>query len=122
MRYMLLIYGDPSIAETMTPEEGQKIMSDYYVLMQSIVESGELVGGEPLQGVETATTVRVRSGRTATTDGPFAETKEVLGGYYSSTARISTAPSSWPAASPAQHGSIEVRPVMELPADSAQSG
>src|SRR4029453_6068378 len=82
MRYMLLIYGDPTIAETMTPEEGQKIMSDYFAFTQSIVESGELVSGGPLEGGEAATTVRVRSGRTATTDGPFAETKEVLGGYY----------------------------------------
>ena len=118
MRYMLLIYGDPAIGESMTPEEGQKVMSDYYAFTQSIVESGELVSGEPLQGVETATTVRVRDGRTATTDGPFAETKEVLGGYYLVDCKDLDRALEVAARIPgAQHGSIEVRPIMELPAD-----
>src|SRR5262245_39163400 len=117
MRYMLLIYGDPAIGESMTPEEGQKVMSDYFTFTQSIVESGELVSGEPLQGVETATTVRVRSGRTATTDGPFAETKEVLGGYYLVNCpdldRATEIAAGIPDASIGT-GSVEVRPIMEF--------
>jgi hypothetical protein len=118
MRYMLLIYGDPSLADSMTPEEGEKIMADYYTFTQSIVESGELVSGEPLQGVETATTVRVRGGRTASTDGPFAETKEVLGGYYLVDCKDLDRAIELAARIPAAHGgSVEVRPVMELPAD-----
>ena len=118
MRYMLLIYGDPTLAESMTPEEGEKIMADYYTFTQSIVESGELLSGEPLQGVETATTVRVRGGRTASTDGPFAETKEVLGGYYLVDCKDLDRAIEVAARIPAAHGgSVEVRPVMELPAD-----
>jgi hypothetical protein len=118
MRYMLLIYGDPSLAASMTPEEGEKMMADYYTFTQSIVESGEMLSGEPLQGVETATTVRVRGGRTASTDGPFAETKEVLGGYYLVDCKDLDRAIELAARIPAAHGgSVEVRPVMELPAD-----
>ena len=118
MRYMLLIYGDPSLAASMTPEEGEKMMADYYTFTQSIVESGELLSGEPLQGVETATTVRVRGGRTASTDGPFAETKEVLGGYYLVDCKDLDRAIELAARIPAAHGgSVEVRPVMELRAD-----
>jgi hypothetical protein len=115
---MLLIYGDPSLAASMTPEEGEKMMADYYTFTQSIVESGEMLSGEPLQGVETATTVRVRGGRTASTDGPFAETKEVLGGYYLVDCKDLDRAIELAARIPAAHGgSVEVRPVMELPAD-----
>lgn len=118
MRYMLLIYGDPTLAESMTPEEGQKVMADYFAFTQSIVESGEMVSGEPLQGVETATTVRVRGGRAASTDGPFAETKEVLGGFYVVDCKDLDRALELAARIPgAQAGSIEVRPIMELPAD-----
>ena len=118
MRYMLLIYGDPSLAASMTPEEGEKMMADYYTFTQSIVESGEMLSGEPLQGVETATTVRVRGGRTASTDGPFAETKEVLGGYYLVDCKDLDRAIELAARIPGAHGgSVEVRPVMELPAD-----
>ena len=120
MRYMLLIYGDPSLAASMTPEEGEKMMTDYYTFTQSIVESGELLSGEPLQGVETATTVRVRAGRTASTDGPFAETKEVLGGYYLVDCKDLDRAIELAARIPGAHGgSVEVRPVMELGTDMA---
>ena len=120
MRYMLLIYGDPSLAASMTPEEGEKMMADYYTFTQSIVESGEMLSGEPLQGVETATTVRVRGGRTASTDGPFAETKEVLGGYYLVDCKDLDRAIELAARIPGAHGgSVEVRPVMELGTDMA---
>jgi hypothetical protein len=124
MRYMLLIYGDPSLAESMTPEEDQKVMTDYLAFTQSIVESGEMVSGEPLQGVETATTVRVRGGRTAATDGPFAETKEVLGGFYVVDCKDLDRALELAARIPGAHaGSVEVRPIMEMAADlGAQPG
>ena len=103
MRYMLLIYGDPSIAETMTPEEGQKIMSDYYVLTQSIVESGEPRRRRAAPGR------RDRHHRTGPQrpDGDdrrpvHRRPRRSSAATTSSTARISTVPSSWPAASPAR--------------------
>jgi hypothetical protein len=79
VKYMLLIYGDPS---SYNPADGEKIMGEYMAFTQAIIDSGEMVAGDPLEGVETATSVRVRAGKTAPTDGPFAETREHLGGYY----------------------------------------
>ena len=81
MRYMLLIYSNPSAMESMSAEESGAMMGEYFAFTQRIVDSGEFVAGDPLQGIDTATTVRVHQGKTASTDGPFAETKEVLGGH-----------------------------------------
>jgi hypothetical protein len=118
MRYMLLIYNDAPAWDAMSPEERQKAFTDYGTFTQRIVDSGEFVAGEPLQGVETATTVRVRNGKAATTDGPFAETKEVLGGYYvvdcKDLDRATEIAAGIPDAAIGS-GSVEVRPVMELP-------
>ena len=82
------------------------------------MESGERLRGEPLQGDETAPTVRVRGGRTASTDGPFAETKEVLGGYYLVECKDLDRAIELAARIPGAHGgSVEVRPVMERGTD-----
>jgi hypothetical protein len=117
MRYMLLIYNDAAAWEAMSPEESQKAFADYGTFTQRIVDSGEFLAGDPLQGVETATTVRVRNGKAATTDGPFAETKEVLGGYYlvdcKDLDRATEIAAEIPDAALGS-GSVEVRPVMEL--------
>jgi hypothetical protein len=114
---MLLIYSDPT-AWSDDPAAGEAIMGEYWAFTQSIIESGEMVAGDPLQGVETATTVRVRDGRTGTTDGPFAETKEVLGGYYIVEAKDLDRAVELAAKIPdARTGSVEVRPVMELPSN-----
>jgi len=80
MKYMLLINVDP----TAYPDTaaGQKMNAEYMAFTQAIVESGELVSGEALQGPDTATTVRVRDGHVSLSDGPYVETKEHLGGYY----------------------------------------
>jgi hypothetical protein len=81
MKYMLLIWDDPS----KLPDDDaavQKLLAAYAAFTQEIVDSKEWVGGERLQGTDTATSVRVRAGKTTTTDGPFAETKEHLGGFY----------------------------------------
>jgi hypothetical protein len=81
MKYMLLIYTDPASRPT-DPAAGEQISKDYFSFTQQIIDSGELVSGDALEGTETATSVRVRNGKRSSTDGPFAETKEVLGGYY----------------------------------------
>ncbi|MDJ0953989.1 MAG: YciI family protein [Acidimicrobiia bacterium] len=112
MKYALLIYSDPTVEAS--PEEMAGIMEKYYEFTESINARGINLGGEALAGTETATTVRVRSGETMTTDGPFAETKEVLGGFYlidvpDLDAAVSVAaelPGSW-------HGSVEVRPLWD---------
>jgi hypothetical protein len=80
-QYMLLIY-NPADAGEPTPEQLQEIGSSYDAYTQSLVDAGVLVGGDALERVDTATTVRERDGRTQFTDGPFAETKEFLAGYY----------------------------------------
>ena len=115
MQYLLLIYQNESIGQDMSPEEQGKLFADYKTFTQGLVESGKFKAGDPLQPVSTATSVRVRDGKTLTTDGPFAETKEQLGGYYlvdaddldeavAIAARIPTA----------RFGTIEVRPIMIL--------
>ena len=89
---------------------------------QGFRDSGVLLAAEPLHPVETATTVRVRNGRVTVTDGPFAETKEQLGGYYLIEAPDLDAAISWAARCPgASHGTIEVRPVWEMTANQVYS-
>jgi hypothetical protein len=113
MKYMLLIYGDPASAN---PDDDEKIFGEYMAFTNEILESGEMVSGDPLQGTETATTVRVRNGKRSTTDGPFAETKEVLGGYYIVDVKDLDRAIELAAKLPgARGGSIEVRPVMDIP-------
>ena len=82
MKYMLLIYSEPNAYASLSKEENDALFGEYFTFTQKIQESGEFVAGDPLQGIETATTVRTRDNKRALTDGPFAETKEVLGGYY----------------------------------------
>jgi hypothetical protein len=79
---MLLIYTDRQAYAALPAEAQGQINQDYFTYTQRIMDSGEWVAGDPLQGVETATTVRRVGGQRTITDGPFAETKEVLGGYY----------------------------------------
>jgi hypothetical protein len=120
MRYMLLIYNDPTTRNTLSPGEAQEMFGEYFAFTQRIVESGEFISGDPLQGLETATTVRVRGGKTASTDGPFAETKELLGGYYLVDCKDLDRAIELAAQIPdARLGSVEIRPIMELPADMA---
>jgi len=82
MRYMLLIHTNPANWTTLSEAETGAMFAEYGAFTQAIVESGEFVCGDPLQGPETATVVRVRDGARSTTDGPFVETKEHLAGYY----------------------------------------
>ena len=80
MRYMLLIYTNENAAQT--PEEAQRVREGHRQAMDEAARKGFLRGAEPLASTSTATTLRVRDGRTVITDGPFAETKEQLAGYY----------------------------------------
>ena len=120
MKYMLLIYGDPSKWTDQTEEEGNAVMQEYFAFTGAIEASGELVAGDPLQGIETATTVRVHGGERVLTDGPFAETKEVLGGYYlvdvADLDRALELAAQLPGAVRG-YDAIEVRPLAELPPD-----
>jgi hypothetical protein len=113
MQYLLLIYGDQSQASSMSEEEMGQVMQAYGTYTQELEQSGAMVGGNALQPVDTATTVRVRKDETLTTDGPFAETKEQLGGYYLVDVGSLDEALEWAAKIPgARYGSIEVRPVM----------
>lgn len=117
MQYMLLIYSDP--ADRPAPDSPQALdaMGRWNAVTQDMAEAGVLVAGDPLTGVETATTVRVREDETLLSDGPFAETKEHLGGYYVLDVPDLDAACAWAARLPnAPYGSVEVRPVMEMPA------
>src|SRR6185295_4349689 len=82
MEYMLLIYENEAEAKGRSPEDAKRMFGEYGEFTQSIVKSGHFKAGAPLQPVSTATTVRVRGGKQLVTDGPFAETREQLGGYY----------------------------------------
>ena len=118
MQYLLLIYGDQSQASSMSEEEMGQVMQAYGTYTQELEQSGAMVGGNALQPVDTATTVRVRNDETLTTDGPFAETKEQLGGYYLVDVGSLDEALEWAAKIPgARHGSIEVRPVMVFDED-----
>jgi hypothetical protein len=115
MRYMLLIYDAESQWNSMSEQERGQLYQEYMTFTDQIKKSGHHLGGDPLQPIATATTVRVRNGKTATTDGPFAETKEQLGGYYMiKAANLDEARGIAARVPSAKFGSIEVRPIMEM--------
>ena len=115
MQYLLLIYENEQIGAKMSKAEGDKFMQEYFKFTSDIQNEKKYVAGEALQPVSTATTVRVREGKTVTTDGPFAETREQLGGYYLVEAKDLDEARTIAARIPsARHGSIEVRPVMKF--------
>ena len=113
MQYMLLIYNDPHGWESMSDAERGEVFNAYGTFTAELQASGKMVAGDALQAIDTATSVRVRDGETLTTDGPFAETKEVLGGYYLIDVETLDEALDWAARIPgAAHGTIEVRPVV----------
>ena len=118
MQYMLLIYGNENGWEDMGEAERGEIFQAYMTYTEDLQKSGAMVAGDALQPTQTATTVRVKNDETITTDGPFAETKEQLGGYYLINADSLDDAIEWAAKIPgARHGSIEVRPVMVFEED-----
>ena len=113
MQFLCLIYETESLMATRSEAENGKIFADYMTFTQDIKDSGHFIAGDALQPTSTATTIRIRNGETIVTDGPFAETKEQLGGYYliecdsldEAIEKASKIPS-------VNSGSIEVRPLM----------
>ncbi len=117
MQYMLLIYESENVAKNRAPADNAKIYAEYMEFTQGIVQAGKFKpgNGNRLQPIGTATTVRVRDGKTITTDGPFAETKEQLGGYYLVEASDLDDAIRIAAGIPgAKSGSIELRPIMVM--------
>ncbi|CAN5213498.1 YciI family protein [soil metagenome] len=115
MKYLCLIYGDESLRAHTSPEEHVNVHEQYMTYTQGIKASGHLLGGEALVGSDQARTVTSRNGVQSTTDGPYAETKEQLGGFYLVEARDLNEAIQLAARIPgAQFGSIEVRPVAEM--------
>ena len=115
-RYIALIYTDESRDASATPEQMQKTMDAYNAYTAAIQKAGVMETGDALEGTNVATTVRVRNGQRQTTDGPFAETKEQLGGFYILKCKDLDEAIEWAAKIPAsEYGSIEVRPIMEFP-------
>jgi hypothetical protein len=115
LRYLCLIYSNEKDMGAMSQSEMDALMKEYFAFTDDIQKSGHHLGGEALQPVETATTVRVRNGKISTTDGPFAETKEQLGGYYLIEARDLNDAIQVAARIPsAREGCVEVRPIMEF--------
>jgi hypothetical protein len=120
MKYLCLIYDNEKQWETMPKAEADALLGEYFAFTEGIKKSGHHLGGEALQPTHTATTVRVRNGKISTTDGPFAETKEQLGGYYFIEARDLNDAIQVAAKIPsARLGAIEVRPVVDFSAEAA---
>jgi hypothetical protein len=116
MKYLCLIYENEQNWATMSKEEGDAVMGEYFAFTDTYMKSGQVLSGEALQPIATATTLRVRNGKMSTTDGPFAETREQLGGYYVVEAKDLNEALQIAAKIPAARtGSIEVRPVVEFP-------
>ena len=115
MKYLCLIYDEEKKMETMPKSEADAFMGEYFAFTEGIKQSGHYVGGEALQPTQTATTVRVRNGKTSSTDGPFAETKEQLGGYYLINAKDLNDAIQVAAKIPSSRiGSVEIRPIQEF--------
>lgn len=115
MRYLLLIAGDESARSAVSAEEDAATLDEYAEWMKNVAERGLLQGGERVRPASDATTVRVRNGEILTTDGPFAETKEQMGGYYLVDCKDLDEAIEVAAKIPgARTGSIEVRPIWEM--------
>ena len=113
MQFICLIYSDPVLEPKPDTPEMAAYMQAYGDFTEKLIADGKFVAGNELQGPETATTVSVRNGKTETMDGPFAETKEVLGGYYLlDCADLDDAVACAAQIPTAKHGRVEVRPVV----------
>ncbi len=114
MQFLLTIYTDESGFADATPEDGARMMAAYDALTQELKQAGAFLGGEGLQPTSTATTVRVRDGEPLLTDGPFAETREQLAGFYLVECADLDEAVGWAGKIPgAAVGSVEVRPVID---------
>jgi hypothetical protein len=115
MRYVCLIYDDEKVIDAMSKDQSDAFMGEYFSFSDDLNKSGKYVAGEALQPVGTATTLRMRNGKLSTTDGPFAETKEQLGGFYLIEAADLNEALQIAARIPSvRTGTIEVRPVIDF--------
>jgi hypothetical protein len=115
MKYLCLIYSDEKRIGALSESDSKSFMGEYMAFTEGIRKSGHLLGGERLQPTHTATTIRSRNGKISTTDGPFAETKEQLGGFYLIDAKDLNDAIAVASKIPGTRvGSIEVRPIWEL--------
>ena len=115
MRYVLLIYASEAEYGKMSQQEIGALMQGHAQLAQGLVESGAMVGGGPLQSTSSATTVRVRNGKALVTDGPFAETKEQLAGFYILNCKdLDEAIAAANKIPDVSIGSVEIRPMIEV--------
>jgi hypothetical protein len=118
MQYMLLIYNDEQAWANLSDEERNEFVRAYFDLASELQETGSYISGAPLQPTTRATTVRVRNDEQVVTDGPFAETKEQLGGYFLVEAASPDEAVHWAAKIPAaRYGSVEVRPLLPVSAE-----
>jgi hypothetical protein len=116
MKYLCLVYYDEQRVDSMTDEQWAALVEQCITNSERLKQSGQFIAGEPLQSVRTAKTVRVREGAVSVVDGPFAETREQLAGFYLLEAQdLDEALRLAAKIPPAQLGSIEVRPLRQLP-------
>ncbi len=114
MQYLLLIYSNEAEIAKMNPAALETMMADYTEFTKGVIQAGQFKAGDRLKPTSTASTVRVRNGKVTTTDGPFAETREQLGGYYLVEAKSLDEATAIAARIPgAKWGSIEVRPIWQ---------
>ena len=115
MQYMLLIYGDESAMQTTTPAQAGEMIAAYGAYTEALRKAGILVSSDRLKPTSAATTVRLSAGKTEVLNGPYAETREQLGGYYLIDVPDLDAALSWAARCPgASHGALEVRPIWAM--------
>ena len=115
MNYMLTIYASEAAGQTLTPEQGNEMLATYMAYAGALQQAAILRAGERLRPADTATTVRVTDGKTQVLNGPYAETKEQLGGFFIIDVPDLDAALSWAARCPgASHGTIEVRPIWAM--------
>jgi hypothetical protein len=117
---MILIQGDEAHEDRMSKEDMGKLMGEFAAHRKAMIEAGVFRAGEALMPTRTATTIRVRGGKRITTDGPFAETKEQLGGFYILECKDLDEAMAWASQTPsATYASVEIRPIMEIPSSGA---
>jgi hypothetical protein len=115
MKYLLLIHSDEAAMLAASKQEASRTLAAYAAYSEAMTKAGAFVAGDRLRPTTTASSVRVRDGKTEVLDGPYAESKEQLGGYYMIDVADLDAALSWAARCPgAQYGTIEVRPVWEM--------
>jgi hypothetical protein len=115
MKYLLLIYGNEAAARAASKADSEQMLAAYGAYSQALIKAGVMVDGSRLQQTSSATTVRASGGKTNVLDGPYAETKEQLAGYYMIDVPDLDAALSWAARCPgASHGAVEVRPIWPM--------